>query len=182
MRTGARSGVRLALLQLQRLQNGLVVLVFVLQHHVVDESFAKQRVVVVPFQLVELVEDFRANLAKPREHLLERRQRKRGALRSRVLERVVHPRHLRELDRPTQVPGEPELFKVRDVPDIPDDRAHERIVLPMQIHVRQFRDEEQCPLARLGQEVADGLFRRACLDGGCRHHGGEGRLKESVVQ
>ena len=38
---GARSTIRLAFLELQRLQNGLVVLILVLQNHVIDVSIAQ---------------------------------------------------------------------------------------------------------------------------------------------
>ena len=58
-----------------------------------------------------------------------------------MLERVVHARHLRELDRTVEVSRQPQLLEVRDVTYVPDYGTHQRIVLTMQILIRQIRDE-----------------------------------------
>src|SRR5687768_3505964 len=164
-----RCGIRSAELELQRLEDGLVVLVLVLENHVVDETVAKERVVVVPFEYLELLQHACTDFRKSPQHLVERRQRKRCAFRPRMLERVVHPGHLRKLYRPAQVPRQPQLLEVRDVSDIPDDRTHQGIMLPVKIVVRQARDQEQCAVARLTEAVAYQLPGWSCLDGRYRH-------------
>jgi hypothetical protein len=50
-----------------------------------------------------------------------------------MLERVEHPGHLDELDGALEVASEPELLEMGDVSQIPQDRAHQRIVLAPQI-------------------------------------------------
>jgi hypothetical protein len=59
-----------------------------------------------------------------------------------MLERIVHPRHLRELDGAVEILGKPELLEVRDVSHVPDDWTHQRIVLPMEILIIEPRDEQ----------------------------------------
>jgi len=152
---GARRMVRLALLQLQRLKNRLIVLVLVLKDHVVNVSAPEQRIVIVPLEPVESVENARADLPQSRHHLGERRKRQRCARGAWMLERVVHSRHLRKLDRTIQILGEPEFLEVGDVPDVPDDRTHQRIVLPMQILVRESGYQQRRSIPRLSQETRD---------------------------
>jgi hypothetical protein len=59
-----------------------------------------------------------------------------------MLERIVYAGHLRKLDRSIQVLGKPELFEVRDMTNIPDDWAHQRVVLPVQVFVRQSGNQQ----------------------------------------
>jgi len=75
-----------------------------------------------------------------------------------VLERVVQPRHLGELDRAVEILREPELLEVRDMANVPDDGTHQRIVLLMQILVGQPGYEQDRPRARLDKEVRDLLL------------------------
>ena len=127
-----------ALLELERLEDRLVVLVLVLEHHVVDVPVAQQRVGVVEVDgrepgehpAADLVHDLAAFGAGPGSGSAPR-------VAPRMLEGIVHPRHLHELDRAVEVAGEPELLEVRDVTQVPEDRAHQRIVLGVQILVRQ---------------------------------------------
>src|SRR5687768_15051542 len=86
-----------------------------------------------------------------------------------MLERVVHAGHLRKFDSATQVTREPELFEVSDVAYVPDDRAHERVVLPVKVLVRESGYEEESPLAGFREEVANQLLRRQCLERRCLH-------------
>ena len=74
---------------------------------------------------------------------------------ARMLERVVQPRHLHELDRPVEVAREPQLLEVGDVAQVPEDRAHQRIVLRAEVLVAQRRHQQQRPGARLEQLVGD---------------------------
>ena len=72
-----------------------------------------------------------------------------------MLEGIVHPRHLRELDRPFDVVREPERLEVHDVPQIPEDRAHQGIVLAAEILLAHGRDELQCTLACIAQPFGE---------------------------
>src|ERR1700693_78836 len=94
-----------------------------------------------------------------------------------MLEGVVHAGHLRKLDRSIQILSEPELFEVRNVTHIPDDGTHQRVVLPVQIFVRQSRDQQQRSLSRLGKEVRDLLLRRGSRESAryCKTGCGHGR-------
>ena len=66
-----------------------------------------------------------------------------------VLEGIEEPGHLDELDRAVEVAGEPELLEIGNVTQIPEDRAHERIVLGTELLVGQWRREEERPVAGL---------------------------------
>jgi len=134
--------VRVALLKLQCLKNRLVVLVLVLKHHVVDVAALEEGVAIIPLERVEAIEDSRTYFPKPLHHLDQCRKGKRSTSGAWMLERVVHPGHLRELDRSIQILGEPQLFEMRYVTYVPDDGTHERIVLSVQVFVRQSRDQQ----------------------------------------
>src|SRR3954471_20027169 len=77
-----------------------------------------------------------------------------------MLEGIVEPRHLREFDGTVEILGEPKLLEMGDVPHVPDDRAHQWVVLLVQILVRQLGYEQQCPVAGFREEVGDFLLRR----------------------
>src|SRR4029079_5959366 len=71
---------------------------------------------------------------------------------------------------------QPKLLEVRDVPHVPDDRTHQRIVLSVEILVIQPTHKQQCALARLRQETSDLLLRWGGRLGGAGcdagfHHG-----------
>ena len=85
---------------------------------------------------------------------------------SRMLERVVDPRHLAELHRAVHVPVEPQLFEVRDVPQIPDNGAHQRIVLHPEIFVGNRLGQPDRPLSRLVKQRSNALDR--CIEAGAR--------------
>src|SRR2546423_7747885 len=110
--------------------------------------------------LFEPIQNSRPDFCQPLHHLGERGKRERGASGPWMLERIVQSRHFRKLDWSVEILGEPELLEVCDVSDIPDDRTHQRIVLPMQILIRQFRDEQQRTLARFFEKARDLLLRR----------------------
>ena len=78
-----------------------------------------------------------------------------------MLEGIVQPRHLDELDRSVEVMSEPQLFEVRDMTQIPDDGTHQRIVLKPEILVAERRDQQKCPFAcleeLLGEDAAEGF-------------------------
>jgi hypothetical protein len=68
-----------------------------------------------------------------------------------MLEWIVQPGHLGELDGAFEITGEPELLERGDVTEIPEHRAHQGIVLAMQIVVGEHADDRERPLPRLGQ-------------------------------
>src|SRR3954464_11125419 len=83
-----------------------------------------------------------------------------------MIEGIVQPGHLRELDRTVEISRQPPFLEVRDMTNVPDDWAHQRIVLSMQVLVRQARDEQQCPLARFVKKTRD-LLLRSCRSQWC---------------
>jgi len=124
-------------LELKRLQHGLVVLVFVLKHHLIHEPVPKEGVGGVKVVGGKPLEHFSPNLVHYRPALVDSGQAKGTPLTPGMFERIEEARHFNELDWPVQVTGEPKFLKVRYVPKIPEDRAHQRIVLGVQLVLRQ---------------------------------------------
>jgi hypothetical protein len=62
-----------------------------------------------------------------------------------MLEGIEETRHLDELDRTIEVPRQPQLFEMRDVPEIPDDGAHERTMLQPQLMVGKRLKQQERP-------------------------------------
>ena len=153
----ARCTVRLAALELQRLQNRLVVLILVLRHHRVDVAIAQQRIAGLEIERLQLVQHALAHLGQDLEHLLTAGQVQGTADPPRVLERIVDAGHLAELHGAVDVPVEPQLLEVGDVAEVPDDRAHERIVLHSEIVVRERLDQPNCPGASFAQQLGDSV-------------------------
>src|SRR5438477_8195409 len=134
--------VWLSQLELKSLQNCLVVLVLVLQHHVVHVSAREERVRFIEVSSLEPIENFFPDLVEPLFHVGERRNRQTRASRTRVLERIVNPGHLREFDFSVEVLRKPKLLEMRDVTEIPKNGTHQRIVLTKKILVRQSVDDQ----------------------------------------
>ena len=84
-----------------------------------------------------------------------------------MLERVVEARHLAELDRPVEILREPQLLEVRDVPEVPDDGTHQRIVLPVQILVRHRGYEQQRSSRASVRRSAIACFEGGAEEGVC---------------
>jgi hypothetical protein len=74
-----------------------------------------------------------------------------------MLEGVIESRHLNELNRPLEISGEPELLKMSYVPEVPEDRAHQRIVLHPEIVIGERRQQQEGTSAGLFQLPGDGL-------------------------
>jgi hypothetical protein len=129
-----RTGViRLALFQLECLQNGFVVLVFVLEHHVIDKPGTQQRMRRCEVRLGEPLEHAETGVGHESQNLGETGECQCRALVAGMLHGIEQSRHFHELDFAVQIPGQPEFFEVRNVAEVPDDRAHERIVLDPEI-------------------------------------------------
>jgi hypothetical protein len=134
-----------ALGQLQGLEHGLVVLVLVLHQHLPDEAARIQPV--APLREVGVLEHLQGPLA----HLLHEQPRARvaqvgqvtsawaGSLGSVVGVRQVGPERL----EPARPLAEPEVLEGGDVPEIPDERAHERIVHAVHVRLGDGRDERR---------------------------------------
>jgi hypothetical protein len=74
-----------------------------------------------------------------------------------MLEGVEEARHFNELYRPIQVMGQPELLEVSYVSEIPEDGTHERIVLRLELLIRQRRDEQEGPGSGLEELPSNGV-------------------------
>jgi hypothetical protein len=158
-----------ALLELQCLQDRLVVLVLVLEHHVVDVTVTQQRIHVLEVHRGETREHAAADLVHDAATLAQPGKRQRAALAARVLERVVHAGHFHEFDRAVEVSGEPELLEMGDMAQIPQDRAHQRIMLQPELLVGERRHNQQRPGAGLEQPLGDGLGIHTAGQGDSRH-------------
>ena len=71
-----------------------------------------------------------------------------------MLERVIHPRHFHELDLAIEIAVEPQLLEMADVPEIPEDRTHQRIMLRAQIGFGHNCDQLQRARARFRKRPA----------------------------
>src|SRR5687768_4650468 len=87
-----------------------------------------------------------------------------------MLEGIEEAGHFDELDWTVEVLRQPELLEVSDVPQIPDDRAHEGIVLQAQVSVRERLNQQERPgssFCKLGGQGRAIYFPR---HGECSHH------------
>ena len=76
---------------------------------------------------------------------------------ARRLERVVERRQLRMQQRPAgEAVVEPQVLVGRDVPEVPHERAHDRVDHALEVLVGEVADQRQRPCA-LGLELADEL-------------------------
>src|SRR6476469_528466 len=140
--------IRFTELELQRLENCFVVLILVLQHHVVYVPIREERIVVVELGSLQPLENCFPYLLQSQLHLRERWQRKTGASCARMLEWIVHPGHFRKFNRAIEILSQPELFEMRNVSQVPQNWAHERIMLSQQIFLSETVDEQERSLAR----------------------------------
>src|ERR1041384_2127446 len=79
-----------------------------------------------------------------------------------MLERIVNARHLAEFHRTLEVANEPELLEMSDVPEVPDDGTHQRIVLRVQIVFGERLDERERACARFLEANRDVVPRHEC--------------------
>ncbi len=161
-----RRVVGLAQFELQGLEYRLVVLILVLKNHVVHVAAGKQRVALIEIRSAEPLQNVLSNLRQALPHEVDCRKRKSCSRRARMLEGVVHPRHFRELDGAVEILCQPELLEVCDVSQVPQNRAHQRIVLAMKLLIGKTFDKKERALPRLGHEAGDQGSR---IVGGERH-------------
>ena len=147
---------------LVRDQHGLVVLHLVLGDHperepVPDPPPGREPGVAEPGP-VEQVQDPAADLMAVGPRLVGRQQRQCRALRAGMLERVVERVDFRVQGfAAADLAQQPELFLVGDVREVPDQRRHQRRVLPDQVGLVHAVGEQRRPLPRAGQFPADQL-------------------------
>ena len=133
--------------ELQRLQHRLVVLVLVADDQLGDQPIADALA----------LEHRDGTLADGVEVLPRRRgpqERQLAAARSRRLERVVDLGQVAAEHRlAAEAMDEPQVLERGDVPEVPDERAHQRRVDALEVLVADVGDECQRALARLGQRL-----------------------------
>ena len=131
-------------------------LVLVLQHHPKDEPVREQRSGGREVQARQVVEHRASNARHVECGLARPGQREFRAGRPRILEGVVHPGQpfgARSLT--LDIFQQPDFLKVRDVAQVPDDGGHEWVVLPLEVLIRERRNQEQRASSGLVQEVGD---------------------------
>ena len=112
--------------QLQRLQHRLVVLRLVLDDHLPDER--------IGIDSIEHRERPVADLVQIGERLLRTEVGQVAAVGAGRLGRVVDlPEALARGPQPADVLAEPEVLERGDVAQVPDQRAHQRVVDPVQV-------------------------------------------------
>ena len=122
--------VRLTLLELQRLKDRLVVLVFVLKHHPEDEALIEKGILACEVEGDESLQHRFADTGHILEAPLDTRQRQLWPGLSGILDRVVHSaKTLGAIQRASETLDEPHLLEVRDVAQIPQDGTHEWVML-----------------------------------------------------
>ena len=147
-------------------------LVLVGEQHLVDEAVRQQRVLGIE---LDLVEDLEGPLADPFHvgaDLVGPQDRQLAADLAGLLDRVVELAQLSaEWLAPADPLDQPELLEVGDVPQVPDQRAEDRVVDPIQLLLGERLDQLEgvaaCLLQAPGQlGLAVGSGTRATLAGG----------------
>jgi len=143
------------------------------EQHLVDEAVGEQPIGGVELDLVEYLEGPRSNLLHVGTDLIGPQDRQLAADLPRLLDRVVELAEIASQRLPAADPlDEPELLEVGDVPEVPDQRAENRVVYPVELLLRQRLDQLQGVPAclfqmpgQLGLVVGSGT--RPTLGGGC---------------
>ena len=121
---------------------------FVLGHHVDDVGIPEQWGARVEEGIVENAQGCRPYAREFGTLTVERRERQRTTCCARMLERIVGARHLREANGAGHVPVQPQLLERRNVAEVPEDGAHEGIVLRGNVLIRERRNDRERVLAR----------------------------------
>jgi hypothetical protein len=132
------------------------VLVLVRQDHLVDEAVCQQRVLGIELDPVEDLEGPVADIRQVGADLVGAEDRKLAADLPRLLDCIVERPELpsKRLAAADSL-NEPELLEVRDVPEIPDQRAEDRVVDAVQLLVAEWLDQLQSVSTRLLQTPGD---------------------------
>ena len=145
---------------LQELQHRLVVLVLVGEDQVVDEAVTQDGLASLEVDLVEHVQRPLADLGHVGAQVVAAQDRQLVAGGTRVFDRVVKAAQLAAHRLPARDRlHQPELLEVRDVPEVPGERAEDLAVDGVELLVGQRLDEEQRAPARLLEAVRDRFLR-----------------------
>ena len=157
-------------------------LVFVLEDHPEYEAVLQQRRVRIEIELYHPIQHDASYSAQIVPALTQAGERQLVTNRARILERIVDaPESLGSGAATLHVLDEPHFLEVSDVPQVPYDGTHQRVVLAAQVVVRKRRDEQHRPTPGLGEEegYVRGRERVADLEVHVLHGwmDGEGRRK-----
>jgi hypothetical protein len=143
------------------------------EEHLVDEAVRQQPVGGIELELVEHLERPLAHLLHVRADLVGAQDRQLAADLARLLDRVVELAEVTAQRLAAADPADkPELLEVGDVPEVPDQRAEDRVVDPIELLLRERLDQLQgvdaCLFEAPGQfGLAIGSGTRTTLTGGC---------------
>jgi len=118
-------------------------LVLVLEHHPVHVSILQQWSRGVEVRCRQPGEYPLPDALHHLDGVGQSRQRQLAPFLARMFEGIVEPGHLHKLDRPVQIPGEPQLLEMGDMPEVPQQRAHQGVVLDSQVFIRQGGKKQQ---------------------------------------
>jgi hypothetical protein len=128
------------------------VLVLVGEQHLVDEAVRQQRIGRIELDAVEDLEGPLADLLHVRADLIGAEDRQLAADLARLLDRVVEVAQVAAKGlAPADSLDQPELLEVGDVPEIPDQRAEDRVVDPVELLLGEGLDQRQGVVACLLQ-------------------------------
>jgi hypothetical protein len=108
-----------AFLELEGLEDRLIVLVLVLEHHLVYVAVPNQGAGLIEISDCQTAQDPDPNFVHDFAAVRQGGKRQRSPLTARVLERIEQSGHLDKLYRALEVTGEPELLEVGDMPQVP---------------------------------------------------------------
>jgi len=143
------------------------------EEHLVDEAVGEQGVLGAELDLPQHLECPLADLLHVGANLVGPQDRQLAADLARLLDRVIERAEVPAQGLAAADPlDQPELLEVGDVPEIPDQRAENRVVDAVELLVRERLDQLQgvtaCLLQVPGQlGLAIGSGTRSTLGGGC---------------
>jgi len=120
----------------------------VLGHHADDVGIPEQWRARVEPGVVENAQRCRPYARQLGALTVERGKWQRPACCARMLERVVCARHFREANGPRHVLVQPQLLERRNVAEVPEDGAHEGVVLRGHVLIGERCNDRECVLAR----------------------------------
>jgi len=158
------------------------VLVLVREQHLVDEAVGEERILRIELDLPQDLERALPDLLHIWTNLLRAQDRQLAADLAGLLDRVVELAEIPPQRLPPADPlNQPELLEVGDVPEIPDQRAEDRGVDPVELLVGERLDQLEgvtaCLLQTTGQRgLSVGSGTRSTITGGCNNLRDRSRL------
>jgi hypothetical protein len=158
------------------------------EQHLVDEAVRQQRIPGIEVDLAEDLEGPLADLLQVGPNLVGPQDRQLTTDLAWLLDRVVELAEVTPEWLPAADPlDEPELLEVGDVPEVPDQRAEDRVVDPVELLLRERLDQREgvtaCLLQTPGQlGLAVGSGTRPTLGGGCCNLRDRSSLARRVIR